>query len=61
MVYIFSFVHIHNLYAFPSIKVIKSWRMRWVGHVAYTGHEKCHKFWLENLKGRDYSECLGIE
>jgi hypothetical protein len=27
--------------------------MRWVGHVA--------KFWLENLKGRDHSEDLGID
>jgi hypothetical protein len=29
---------LHNLYSSPSVvRVIKSWRMRWVGHVACMG------------------------
>jgi hypothetical protein len=28
---------LHNLYASPSIRVIKSRRMRWTGHVAHMG------------------------
>jgi len=28
---------LHNLYASPNIRVIKSRRMRWAGHIACTG------------------------
>jgi hypothetical protein len=28
---------LHNLYASPTIRVIKSRRMRWAGHVAHMG------------------------
>jgi hypothetical protein len=32
---------LHNLYSSPNIvRVIKSMRMRWVGHVAYMEEEK---------------------
>jgi hypothetical protein len=53
---------LHNLYSSPNIvRVIKSRRMRWVGHVArmvegrvFTG------FWLGGQKARDHWEDLGI-
>jgi hypothetical protein len=33
---------IHNLYSSPNvIRVMKSMRLRWVGHVARMGDEKC--------------------
>jgi hypothetical protein len=33
---------LHNLYTFPSIiRMIKSKRMRWAGHVARMGEEEC--------------------
>jgi hypothetical protein len=35
----------HNLYAIPNIiRVIKSRRMRWAGHVACIGSEKCVQY-----------------
>jgi len=34
--------------------------MRWAGYVACMGREMYTKFWLENLKGRDHSEYLGV-
>jgi len=32
---------LHNLYASPNIRVMKSVRMRWTGHIAHGRHEKC--------------------
>jgi hypothetical protein len=39
---------LHNLYPLPSIiRIIKSRRMRWVGHVARKGEEKnMHRLWV---------------
>jgi hypothetical protein len=52
---------LHNLYASPTvIRVIRSRRMRWMGHVARMGEIRT-KFWSENLKGRDHTEDLGID
>jgi hypothetical protein len=53
---------LHNLYASPNIiRVIRSRRMRWVGHTKYMGEMRnVYNIWLENLKGRDHSEDLGI-
>jgi len=45
------------------ITVIKSKRMRCIGHVACIGEiRNVYKiFWSENLKGRDHSEDLGTD
>jgi hypothetical protein len=53
---------LHALYCSPNIvKVIKSGRMRWMGHVACMWRgEVFTGFWLEDLKGTDQWEDLGI-
>jgi hypothetical protein len=54
---------LHNLYASSNIiTVIKSRRMRWTGSVECMGDMRnASIFWLENLKGRDHSEDLGVD
>jgi hypothetical protein len=48
---------LHSLYSSPNIvRVIKSRRMRWAGHVASMGEE----FWLGGPKVRDHWEDLGV-
>jgi hypothetical protein len=44
----------HDLYSSPTIlRVIKSRRMRWAGHVARMGRgEACTGFWWGNLEGK---------
>jgi hypothetical protein len=51
---------LHTLYSSPNIvRVIKSRRMRWAGHVAHIGGVFTG-FWLGSLKVRDHWEDLGI-
>jgi hypothetical protein len=53
---------LHNLYCSPNIvRVIKSRRMRWAGHVARMGRgEFLTGFWLGRLKARDHWEDIGV-
>jgi hypothetical protein len=43
---------LNGLYSLPNnVRVIKSRRMRWAGHVARMGKgEVCTEFWWENLR-----------
>jgi hypothetical protein len=51
---------LHNLYSSPNIvRVIKSRKMRWAGHVARMG-EVFTGFVLGGLKGRDHWEDPGV-
>jgi hypothetical protein len=52
---------LHNLYALPNIKVIKSRRMRWAGHVECMGEMRdADKLLVGNMKERDDSEDLDV-
>jgi hypothetical protein len=47
---------LHNLYSSPNIiRMIKSRRMRWPGHVARMGRRGMHiGYWREGQKERDH-------
>jgi hypothetical protein len=52
--------YLHSLYSSPNIvRVIKSKRMRWAGHVARM-REVFTGFWLGSPKVRDHREDLGV-
>jgi hypothetical protein len=53
---------LHNLYSLSNIvRVIKSGRIRWSGHVAPMGRgEVFTGFWLGGPKVRDHWEDLGV-
>jgi hypothetical protein len=53
---------LHSLYSSPNIvRVIKSRRMRWVGHVAHMERgELFTGFWLGDPKRRDHWEDLSV-
>jgi hypothetical protein len=53
---------LHSLYSSPNIvRVIKSRRMRWAGHVARMGEGRVFTgFWLRGPKARDHWEDLGL-
>jgi hypothetical protein len=45
---------LNGLYALPNlVRVIKSRRMRWAGHVARMGEGRCTGFWCGNRRERD--------
>jgi hypothetical protein len=51
-----------NLYTSSDvIRMIKSKKMKWAGYVACMGEMVDTIFYLENLKGRDHSEDLGVD
>jgi hypothetical protein len=52
----------HNLYSTPNIvRVIKSRRMRWAGHVARMGEGRgVYRVLVEGPKVRDHGEDLGV-
>jgi hypothetical protein len=47
---------LHNLYSMPSIiRMLKSRRITWAGHVARIGRRGMHTgYWWESQKERDY-------
>jgi hypothetical protein len=49
---------LHNLYSWPNmIRMIKSRRMRWAGHVARMGRREMHiGYWWESQKAIDHWE-----
>jgi hypothetical protein len=56
----FKLDELHSLYSSTNIvRVIKSRRMRWAGHVARMG-EVFTGFWLGGRKLRDHCEDLGV-
>jgi hypothetical protein len=49
---------LHNLYSFPNmIRMIKSRRLRWTGHIARVGRIGMHaRYWWESHRERDHWE-----
>ena len=54
---------LNELYCSSNIvRVIKSRRMRWAGHVACIGREgACKRVWWGNLRERDHLEDPGVD
>jgi hypothetical protein len=50
---------LHSLLSSLDIGMFKSRWMRWTGHTEEM--RNVYKIWLENLKGRDYLEDVGID
>jgi hypothetical protein len=54
---------LHNLYvSLNIIRVIKSRRMKWLGHVARMGQKRnAYNILVGNLKERDHLEDIGVD
>jgi hypothetical protein len=53
---------LNDLYSSPNIiRVIKSRRMRWAGHVARRGKEAHTGFWWEDLREGDHLRDPGVD
>jgi hypothetical protein len=53
---------LYDLYLSPNIIWVIQSRIRWAGHLAWTGKGEMHtRFWWGNLKGCDHFEDLGID
>jgi hypothetical protein len=54
---------LHNFYFSPSIiRMIKSRRMGWAGHVARMGRRGMHiRFWWKSQKERDHQEDQDVD
>jgi hypothetical protein len=50
---------LHNWYLSPNIRMIKSRRMIWAGHVARMVRN-VYRIWLESLNGRGHMEDLEV-
>jgi hypothetical protein len=52
---------LRKLYSSPNvIRIIRSRRLKWTGHVAHNREEKCIQNFVRNPEGRDYLGDLGI-
>jgi len=58
-----SYCSVCDLYSSPNIvRMIKSRRMRWAGHVARMGEERrCTGSWWGNRRERDHWRDLGVD
>jgi hypothetical protein len=54
---------LHEFYCLTNvIRVIKSKRIRWAGHVARMGERRgAYRVWWGNLRERDHLEGLGVD
>jgi hypothetical protein len=62
-VYLFDIEELCDLYSSPTVtRMIKSRRMRWVGHVAHMGDRRgAYRVLVGDLMERDHLEDLGID
>jgi hypothetical protein len=56
-------VELHDLYSSPNfVRVIKSRRMRWAGHVTRTGEDRgLYRVLVGSLRERDYWGDPGVD